>query len=187
MLEPQHRIGQSSLFADRIEEELSLARTRLTRVARTAEATKQEVQEAEKAYAIALADADDAKALLDAAVAVQDGLVALPPGPDEAIAIARSAPVQQHLAQLKAGHLPYLFPEVFLRDNPGFDVILGNPPWEELVYEEIKFWTLHFPGLKGLHARQQQVEMLEYRRARPDLLSVLTRRRWKTQIRYEPR
>ncbi len=42
--------------------------------------------------------------------------------------------------------MPYLFPEVFVRDSPGFDVVVGNPPWEELVYEEIKFWTLRFPG-----------------------------------------
>jgi hypothetical protein len=50
---------------------------------------------------------------------------------------------------------------------------MGNPPWEELVYEEIKFWTLRFPGLKGLPARQQQEAMSTYRTNRSDLLPIL--------------
>jgi hypothetical protein len=44
-------------------------------------------------------------------------------------------------------HWPLEFPDVFARG--GFDVVLGNPPWEQLQPEEIKFsqvWgaaTLH--------------------------------------------
>ena len=43
-----------------------------------------------------------------------------------AISVAR-----QDLAGLHALHFPVAFPEVFLRERPGFDVILGNPPWEK--------------------------------------------------------
>ena len=33
-------------------------------------------------------------------------------------------------------HFPTAFPEVFLRERAGFDVILGNPPWKEAKVEE---------------------------------------------------
>ena len=33
-------------------------------------------------------------------------------------------------------HFPIAFPEVFLKERPGFDVILGNPPWEKTQVEE---------------------------------------------------
>lgn len=41
---------------------------------------------------------------------------------------------------------------------PGFDVVVGNPPWEEATLEENKFWSLYEPGLlardsAGQHAR----------------------------------
>ena len=54
----------------------------------------------------------------------------------EAVQIAR-----QDLDDLDVLHFPVAFPEVFLRDRPGFDVILGNPPWEETKAEERSFWT----------------------------------------------
>ena len=44
----------------------------------------------------------------------------------EAVQIAR-----QDICDLHVLHFPIAFPEVFLRDRPGFDVILGNPPWQE--------------------------------------------------------
>ena len=37
---------------------------------------------------------------------------------------------------LHALHFPIAFPEVFLRKRPGFDVIIGNPPWQEATVEE---------------------------------------------------
>ena len=41
----------------------------------------------------------------------------------------------------RALHWPLAFPEVFARDNPGFDVIVGNPPWEEVKVEELAFYA----------------------------------------------
>ena len=41
-------------------------------------------------------------------------------------------------------------PEVFLRERAGFDVILGNPPWEKTQVEEHAFWGRYQPGLRGL-------------------------------------
>ncbi|MGH2652820.1 MAG: Eco57I restriction-modification methylase domain-containing protein [Actinomycetota bacterium] len=55
------------------------------------------------------------------------------------------------------------FPEVFVRDDPGFDVVIGNPPWEELTVEELAFYALHDPGIRGLRAeadRRRRIEEL---------------------------
>jgi hypothetical protein len=67
-------------------------------------------------------------------------------------------------------HFPAAFPEVFFGDNPGFDVILGNPPWEEATIEELKFWVRYQPGMNGLSAAQQKKQAEKLRGERPDLV-----------------
>lgn len=71
-------------------------------------------------------------------------------------------------------HWPVAFPEVFARDEPGFDVVIGNPPWEELTIEELAFYTLHDPGIRGLKEeadRRKRIEALD--RQYPDLRKEL--------------
>ena len=70
-------------------------------------------------------------------------------------------------------HFPIAFPEVFLRDRPGFDVILGNPPWQEVTVEEDAFWARHFPGFRGLSQGEQEIEKKRFRKDRKDLGSCL--------------
>jgi len=77
---------------------------------------------------------------------------------------ARSA-----LAGLDVFHFPVAFPEVFLRRRPGFDVILGNPPWQEVTVERHGFWAQHFPGLRGLSAKDREVKLKLLPSQRPDL------------------
>ncbi len=67
-------------------------------------------------------------------------------------------------------HFPVAFPEVFLRDRSGFDVLLGNPPWEEAVVEEDRFWTRHNPGFHSLRQKEQESQKQKLRKARPDLV-----------------
>ena len=50
---------------------------------------------------------------------------------------------------------PRRIPRSVLATRPGFDCVLGNPPWEEATVEELGFWALRFPGLKGM-ARQSR-------------------------------
>ena len=83
----------------------------------------------------------------------------------EAVQIAR-----RDLGSLHVLHFPVAFPEVFLRKRPGFDVILGNPPWQEATIEEHAFWARHFPGLRSLSQRQQEAEKVRLREERPDLV-----------------
>ena len=61
-------------------------------------------------------------------------------------------------------HWPLEFPHIFHRQRPGFDVVVGNPPWNEITVEELKFYTLRDPGLSALPsapARQARIAILD--------------------------
>ena len=77
------------------------------------------------------------------------------------------------LAEMQDLHFPIAFPEVFLRERAGFDVILGNPPWEKAHVEEHEFWARHSPGLRGLRQRERERQYDDLRKARPDLQEAL--------------
>ncbi|WP_146778969.1 Eco57I restriction-modification methylase domain-containing protein [Actinomadura craniellae] len=172
VLEPKAGIGQMSLFADKIEEALHTAGERLRRVARTDEAKKAEVQDAARAYRQALAEAKDAKHIFDAAVAVRMGLTSPPQDADDAIAAVTSSEekaekIRRALEQFAVVHLPYRFPEVFVRSRPGFDVILGNPPWEKVRWEATPFWAGVHPGLMALPDNKREKKIQELRATHP--------------------
>ena len=63
----------------------------------------------------------------------------------DAIAQAEAA-----AAQYNFFHWPLEFPTIFHRNRPGFDVVVGNPPWEEVTVEELAFYALRNPGLRGI-------------------------------------
>ena len=52
--------------------------------------------------------------------------------------------------QFRFFHWPLEFPGVFHRERPGFDVVVGNPPWNEITVEELAFYALRDPGLRGM-------------------------------------
>ena len=52
---------------------------------------------------------------------------------------------REAMSALPPFHFPVAFPEVFLRQRAGFDVLLGNPPWEKAHVEEHEFWCRHQP------------------------------------------
>ena len=85
---------------------------------------------------------------------------------------AASAAAKECLAGSRALHFPVAFPEVFLRGRPGFDAILGNPPWEKAKIEEHAFWARHLPGLRGLPQSRQEAEKARLRAERPDLVAT---------------
>lgn len=66
---------------------------------------------------------------------------------DEAIA-EQVRQAKAAAASVSALHFRLVFPAVFLRRNrPGFDVIVGNPPWEEAKVERLSFYGRFLPGL----------------------------------------
>ena len=66
--------------------------------------------------------------------------------------------------QYRFFHWPLEFPSVFHRERSGFDVVVGNPPWNELTVEELGFYALRDPGLRGLPNladRRQRIAVLD--------------------------
>ena len=64
-------------------------------------------------------------------------------------------------AQHRFFHWPLEFPRVFHRDRPGFDVVVGNPPWNKVKFEMPNFLALHDPGIRGLRTSLQRDERAE--------------------------
>ena len=148
----------------------------LVDVANAAEATKAEVQAANLRLAEAKALAAPVVRIFDAAVAIRTGRWTTHITTESTLhRLAEATEPSELVASLSPAHFPALFPEVFLRENPGFDVLLGNPPWEELQVEEHKFWLRVRPGLIGLKPAEQKREIERLRRDRADLLPQLQR------------
>ena len=57
------------------------------------------------------------------------------------------------------------FPEVF--DRGGFDVMLGNPPWEVIEFDEPDYLTVNAPHIAGLEAEDRRVAIVGIRSADP--------------------
>lgn len=150
----------------------------LRRLARITDATAAELTRARKAMAQARETTQPAEALCDIVTASRMAGERLPIDLDKWDEIKRSiVDSKQHkearrsLRKLDPLHFPVAFPEVFLRDRSGFDVILGNPPWEEATLEEHAFWARHEPGLRALNQREQEVFKERLRNERPDLVA----------------
>jgi hypothetical protein len=95
--------------------------------------------------------------------------------PNALLQSARESGAADIARKLHALHFPVAFPEVFQRDRPGFDCIVGNTPWEEATVEELGFFALRFPGLKSMGQADQRAEVRKIRRARPDLVEEYER------------
>ncbi|WP_049936335.1 Eco57I restriction-modification methylase domain-containing protein [Haloplanus natans] len=67
-------------------------------------------------------------------------------------------------------HFPAAFPEVFDGNESGFNVIIGNPPWEEATLEEDEFWMRYEPGLQAKSQSEQEKIKTRLRNERPDLV-----------------
>ncbi|HET6498054.1 MAG TPA: hypothetical protein VFH17_03265, partial [Coriobacteriia bacterium] len=109
-------------------------------------------------------------------VAVRLGLLPVPTGPDDALESLqaddeRGRRARATLEGLMPAHFPCLFPEVFLRDRPGFDVILGNPPWEKVKIEEHNWWALRYPGIRSMSQRDKNATIARLQVERADLLA----------------
>ena len=60
------------------------------------------------------------------------------------------ADAQDIAGRFRFFHWPLEFPSVFHRERSGFDVVVGNPPWNEITIEELAFYALRDPGLRGM-------------------------------------
>jgi hypothetical protein len=172
VLSPGRTYGQAGMYDDFILDSLNNARAGLLDASLLAESNKDEARAATRAAKKALKDAERAKLIFDAAVLSRMGHGGIIEAGDAAQIAARTAqPAEQALVStFKPAHMPVLFPEVFLRDNGGFDVLIGNPPWEKLKVEEHQWWGLRFVGLRGMPMAERTKKVKELRKARPDLV-----------------
>jgi hypothetical protein len=170
-LDPQSRGHEMSFTGIAIESALDEAKRVLEDAAALKESTSEEARAAQSAARQALAIAEPARLLFDAAVAVRLGLMP-PPADFDALGIGKTAAnahVQEGLRDLVSAHFPLRFPEVFQRDPPGFDVSVGNPPWEKVKVEADKWWGARLPGLFVLPVGARDVAIDDAKVSRPDL------------------
>jgi len=76
-----------------------------------------------------------------------------------------------------AFHWPLEFPEAFARERPGFDVVVGNPPWDEVDVEELAFYARYRPGLRAMSADPRVEALARLKEERPELEKLLERER----------
>ncbi|MGO1225302.1 MAG: Eco57I restriction-modification methylase domain-containing protein [Brachybacterium sp.] len=175
VLQPDRNPGQSDFFDDVITDTLVSAKTLLVDLASAGEANKAEIEESARLLEQAREASNPAERVFDVAVAARVGAIdaGMIFSEDDVIELARDHRVMETIKELKPAHMPVLFPEVFLRTNPGFDVLLGNPPWEELMVEEPKFWLRIRPGLLALKPAVMKSEIARLRDERPDMVAEL--------------
>jgi len=172
-LQPGRKPGELSLFDEILTDQLASAKTLLIDVANASEANKAEVEQGARLLWQAREAADTARQIFDAAVAARIGWIEpeLILDEESLMRVLRQPEVTEASAELQPAHMPFLFPEVFLRDGSGFDVILGNPPWEKVKVETDQWWGLRLPGLRSLPQRDRVPALKAFRDSRPDLES----------------
>lgn len=172
------------LFDANAEELLEPARESLTRLGRLSDADASEITAARRAASEARGLTRRAAALFDVLTAarvsdevksalLQDPAFERDGHIDQLFGSKAHKLAEKTLRELPPFHFPVALPEVFLRERPGFDVIIGNPPWEEATVEENRFWTRHVPGFHSLKQRDREATGTAMRKDRPDLVREL--------------
>lgn len=170
-LEPKRPAGQVSLVDGVVIDALAAAAPLLVEAANADEADKGGVEAGAALREAARQKLEPLRRVFDLAVAIRTGAAKAIMAVDlEGLASAASTPAVRDAAdQLNPAHMPYLFPEVFQRTNPGFDVLVGNPPWEAPHLKEDRWWSPQVPGLLAVPAGDRQRRIDELKLARPDL------------------
>lgn len=174
-----------TLFSFSADELVGGARKAIEKLARCSDANAAEIEMARAAFEEAKRAVAPSKALFDVLSAARldkdvraEVFQNASHWKEDLSDVVRStvhARAQKILAAIPPFHFPIAFPEVFLRDRSGFDVIVGNPPWEEATVEEDRFWTRHYPGLHALNQRELETAKRRLRRERPDLVKMYER------------
>lgn len=160
--------SQAGLFDDPIREAFAAAEEPLRRLGVISDTSLAEIAEAQAAAASVEVAVKKVRDAVDLLVAHRLGEVSMPV--DFAVDRFPKEVIEQsgQLAQaLQTLHFPTAFPEVFLRERGGFDVVVGNPPWDKVRHESQQFWVTRYPGLNALPAAERESKIAELRRERP--------------------
>ena len=170
-LSPSDGNGQISIYEGVITENLEKASKLLLEVANSDEAKKSEVKAATEVAKLAKLEAQPTREIFDAAIAARLGI--FDPrnifDEDSLIEVSRQSIVRNVIQKLNPAHMPFIFPEVFVRENPGFDVLLGNPPWESLHLNEDRWWSVRSPGILSLPQIKRDALISEMKLSQPSI------------------
>ncbi|AXV09964.1 hypothetical protein DVS28_b0194 (plasmid) [Euzebya pacifica] len=162
----------ASLGMDVLRSHLAAAEQPLSRLGQILDTTTSDIEESRLLAHEAAAAIAPLERLLDAVVAARLGETPMPNILVESDVLdAGSDQASTAAAEVDALHFPIAFPEVFIRDRAGFDVLIGNPPWQEATIERHGFWALRFPGLRSLDQAKMEAEIDALARSRPDLVA----------------
>lgn len=169
--------GEAYSFASNLLlERLTAAANDFRRLGMASEGTVAEIHAARTEYQTIWEELHQVRNLFDFALAVSLGLeeprsflVA------ESLNVTLSEDAADRLNSLSPVHLPITFPEVMTRKRPGFDVVLGNPPWDKVKVEEHTWWTIRIPGLRGMKQGEKNAAIARARETRPDLATAYDR------------
>ena len=183
-------VGQiGTLWYDNLVNALSVAITAVARLADIDDRTPEEVKASKVADVRAWAATERAQHLFDLWTAEGFGLKTKAYIETHALdvisgnadergqeLISRASPLGQEHQFL---HWPLAFPRIFdpSRERPGFDVVVGNPPWEEVTIEELSFYGLYKPGINGLREADRGRAIRDLIVERPDLPEMLDQER----------
>src|SRR5699024_7090500 len=133
-LQPGRNPSQDGLFDSVLTDSLIAARNLLADVANASEANKSEVEKSARRLSEAALAAEPARKVFDTAVAARLGRINIGVifSEEQLLALGNRSEVRDVAKILRPAHMPFLFPEVFLRERPGFDVLVGNPPWDKV-------------------------------------------------------
>ncbi|HWV56719.1 MAG TPA: hypothetical protein VNZ57_04540 [Longimicrobiales bacterium] len=177
--------GTGDLFSITAAERLARAREPLEKLAKLADATAAEVAQAKELYrelkertrleAGLLTILTASRIDKEIRQAVDQGQIAtLLQGEGDVFTDTLLRRAEEALSGLHPLHFPVAFPQVFLGERGGFDVIIGNPPWQEATVEEDMFWARYVPGgfRRALSQRELEAAKVDLRRRHPDLFAL---------------
>ncbi|WP_375271350.1 Eco57I restriction-modification methylase domain-containing protein [Sphingomonas sp.] len=75
----------------------------------------------------------------------------------------------------RAFHWPIEFPDVLLRPEAGFDVVLGNPPWEVVQLSEQEYFEARAPEIANLKGVTRKRAIAKLAVERPELHAEFAR------------
>lgn len=166
-------------FDDLVEKAVAMGATAAAELVRLVDKTPSEVEESRAADHAVRQATEGIRRLYDAWTAGPLGVPAaraLADGNPVALIegdVAAPEAAESVVKQMRVLHWPLAFPEVFAGRNPGFDVVVGNPPWEEVTVEELAFYARYSPRLRGLPERERDSALTALKAARPELADQL--------------
>lgn len=184
------RNRQTTLFAavefnarERMQEIMNM----MIQISRSSDSTTQEVDEARAAHRDAFAQLLPWEILMDIITAsrldselasnLQQILDQWGANPSNILTSPQRLRAQELLRGLNEFHHQAMFPEVMWRENAGFDVIVGNPPWEKPKVEEHGFWMRYIPSYRSMSQSAKETARTHMENTRPDLVQRLEEER----------